>query len=349
MLIDQHWDGDGLIVFRHSQEEARAWRKRGVAVVNLSAEYPGDSPVFPQCTMDNVAAGIMAARHLASLGLRDFCFINESTRKYSLERLEGFLQGVNAASGRLHRIDVPVSTFPVRDCPKRIERTIWPLLAELPRPCGIFTKDDIAAVWTLLALEKLGIRTPDDMPVLGVDDDVIFCHTTTPPISSIAYPGRVIGFEAASLLDRMLTGSSNWEPERLSIAATEIVIRESTRHVVLSDALTTRAMAYIREHAAVRSLQVAEVARHCGVSRESLRLKFREQLGHSPKEEIERLRLRNVMDLLRSNRAAKLEEIAYQSGFSGGDELCRFVKRMTGRTPGSLRHSHDGVPGNFGS
>src|SRR5690606_31975062 len=164
-------------------------------VVNLSAETEEEKPMFPQVTLDNQLVGELAAEHLASLGLRDFCYVHESTRRYSAERMASFSKAVRKLGGRFHRIDVPVSTFPVEECPKRIEEHIWVKLASLPRPCGIFTKDDIAAVWVVETLAKLGIRCPDEMPVLGVDDDVVFCHTTQPPLSSVAYPGRRVGFE----------------------------------------------------------------------------------------------------------------------------------------------------------
>jgi hypothetical protein len=79
-------------------------------------------------------------------------------------------------------------------------------LEKLPRPCGILTKDDIAAVWTLRILNQLGIRCPDEMPILGISDDIVFCHMMDPPLSSIPYSGKRIGLQAATLLHRMMSG-----------------------------------------------------------------------------------------------------------------------------------------------
>lgn len=334
--IDANWDGDGLIVFRYTQEEGEAWRQRNIAVVNLSAEIPHSGPIFPRVTLDNEKVGTMAAEHLASLGLRDFCYIHESTRGYSEQRLEGFKQAVKAHGGRFHCIEIPASSYPESSRARAIEKLLWAPLSRLPKPCGIFAKDDIAAVWTVHMLNKLGIRCPDEMPVLGVDDDIVFCHTTHPPLSSIAYPGRTIGFAAAHLLHKMLTGDASRTQRHLKVDPPGVVWRESTHHVILQDPVVTKALAMIRQEISRRAVQVDELASHCAVSRELLRQRFQTQLGHSPKEEITRLRLRHVTEIL-STTDWTLEAIAERCGFSGCEEVCRFIKRNTGKTPSAFR------------
>jgi len=314
--IDEHWEGDGLLVFRYTAAEAAAWKSRGIAVVNLSAEFPGEEPEFPRVTMDNVRVGRLAAEHLASLGLRDFAYVHESTRHYSLERLEAFKAAVEESGGRFHRIDVPVSNYPLGTRPQKIERCLSVPLAALPKPCGVFCKDDIMAVWVMRLLKTLGIRCPEEMPVLGVSDDVVFCHTTVPAMSSISYPGRRIGRAAAELLHRMMNGE-----------------RIPPRHRVLvppSGRFTPR------ENIMQKGISVDALARRTGVSRELLRQKFHAALGRSPKEEIERLRCLRVCDYLHRTNYT-LESIAEECGFSGPDDICRFIKRMTGKTPGKIR------------
>ena len=92
--IDENWQGDGLLVYRYNTEEARAWRKRGISVVNLSAEQPDSGPRFPRVTLDNENAGELAAEHLSSLGAPQFAFWHDPSRKYSEERLAGFQEAV---------------------------------------------------------------------------------------------------------------------------------------------------------------------------------------------------------------------------------------------------------------
>lgn len=339
VTIDENWEGDGLIIFRHTAEEGVAWKARGIAVVNLSAEVPEGGPVFPQATLDNAQVGAQAAEHLAALGLRDFCYIHESTRRYSAQRMVSFKEAVKAHGGRFHCIEVPASSFPEDVRVACIQGILRKSLSLLPRPCGIFAKDDIAGVATIEMLKELGIRCPDEMPVLGVDDDIVFCHTTNPPMSSLSYPGRRIGFEAARLLHRMLRGEISRTPHQLLIPPSGIVSRESTRHVILADPIVTRAMALIRKEIPRSAVQVAEVSRHCGVSRELLRQRFQEQLGASPKDEIKKLRLRHLVEVLTTTDWT-LEAIAENCGYSGAEEICRFIKRSTGKTPGQIRKAH---------
>lgn len=334
--IDRDWCGDGLLVFRYTQEEAAAWRARGIQVVNLSAEIPGPIPDFPRVTVDNQWVGRVAVEHLEQLGLRNFAYIHESTRSYSAERLQAFREAVTACGGKFHQIDVPASRFEISTRPQRIEQQMLGPLAALPQPCGILAKDDIAAVWTLKALRKLGIRCPDEMPLIGVSDDIVFCHTTDPPLSSIPYPARSIARAAAELLHRMMSGERIPPTHRVVIPPLPIAARESTRRVVLADEVVTRAMEIIRLHSAHGAVSVSTLARTVGVCRENLRQRFQSALGRSPKQEAERLRCNHVCDILRWSDLT-LEQIAGKCGFAGPDEVCRFIKRHTGKTPGAVR------------
>lgn len=339
--VDEHWEGDGLLVYRYTPEECAAWHSRGIAVVNLSSEFPEGRCEIPRVTVDNEMVAHLAFEHLSSLGMREFAYIHESTRLYSEERLAGFREAVSKAGGNFHQIGVPASSFEASERPDRIEQCISGLLAALPRPCGIFTKDDIAGVWTLRMLRKLGIHCPDEMPVLGVSNDLVFCHTTDPPLSSIPYPAKRIGYAAVELLHRMMGGEQLVGTHRELVSPREVIARESTRRVVLRDPLITRAMELIRAESAKRSLRVDELSRAVGVSRESLRQRFQAALGRSPKQEIERLRCHYVSDLLRRS-GDTLEVISELCGFSGSDDLCRFMKRMTGKTPGAIRREGTG-------
>lgn len=334
--VDENWEGDGLLVYRYTPEECVSWRSRGIAVVNLSSEYPEGSCEIPRVTMDNGLVARLAFEHLSSLGLREFAYVHESTRLYSAERLESFRHLISQAGGTLHQIDVPASSYEASERPERIDECISGPLAALPRPCGILTKDDIAGVWTLRKLRQLGVHCPDDMPVLGVANDLVFCHTTDPPLSSVPYPAKRIGYAAVELLHRMMAGERVAGTHRELVSPGAIVARESTRRVVLRDPVMTRAMEFIRAELGGRSLRVDELCRAVGVSRESLRQRFQKALGRSPKQEIERLRCQHVSEMLRRS-GDNLEVIAELSGFSGSDDLCRFMKRMTGKTPGAIR------------
>lgn len=334
--VDEHWDGDGLLVFRHSLQEQRQWKKRGIAVVNLSTEFLGKAPAFPRVTADNQIVAQLVARHFASLGLKDFAYIHERNREYSRERLEAYRREISLLQGRLHVIELPVSSWKESIRSHRLHTELKKALARLPKPCGVFAKDDIMGYAALQAIKELGIRCPDELPLCGCGDDIAFCHTTWPALTSVDFPGKDIGFHAAQLLRRMMNGESISPETRILVPPTRLVARESTGRVVLPDAILTRALDCIRQSKSNESVVVSDLAKRVGVSREILRQRFQAGLGRSPKQEIERMRLNRVLHVLR-NGSPTLSDVAERTGFSGSDELCRFIKRITGKTAGQLR------------
>ncbi len=336
VAIDEHWEGDGLLVFRYTPAEARAWKRRNIKVVNLSMEQPSKGAVFPRVTLDNRAAGRMAAEHLSGLGLRDFAFLHDPARTYSKERMEGFIHRL-AQDGRGCRVlEIPSSSFPSKIRARQIASMAWRLMAGLPSPCGLFAKDDISGVTAIRALKQAGLRVPEDVPVLGVSDDIVYCLTTTPALSSVRFPGREIGRAAAELLHRMMEGENVPADTRIAIEPPGITVRESTGRVELADPVVTRAMNFIRQRPLDQPVDTETLCREVGASREQVRQRFHATLGRTPKQEIDRVRGERIAELLRRTNWT-LECLAEHCGFSGGDELCRFIKRVTGRTPGELR------------
>ncbi len=342
--IDEHWDGDGLLVYRYTAAEAKAWAKKGIKVVNLSAEQPANGPRFPRVTLDNEAAGAMAARHLMTLGLRRFAFWHDPHRRYSHERLEGYRSELAKAGYPLTVIEIPSSHYSDAERAGRNEAQAWKLLAKLEAPTGLFAKDDISAVCAMRALTTLGLRCPEDVPVLGVADDSVYCHLTRPALSSVRFPGRLIGSRAMQLLLAMMNGEKVAEDARIRIPAAELTVRESTGLVELPDEVVTKAMRFIREHAPRRAVAVDELCRAAGVSRELLRQRFQSMLGRTPKEEIDRQRAEVVCERLRQT-GWKIERIAEETGFGAADELCRFFKRTMEMTAGEYRKQMSGATG----
>lgn len=333
--INKHWRGDGLLVHRYNREEAKAWKRAGIPVVNLSTEFPGKTPDFPRVTVDNSLVGKLGFEHLQSLGLRDFAYIHESNRIYSKERMLAFRKCVLDAGLNFHLIDVPASKFAVSERPARVEECLQ-AIKELPVPCGILSKDDIAGVSAIRVLKQMGIQCPEQMAIMGVSNDLVFCHTTQPPLTSIPYPGVNIGYAAADLLNRIMNGEDVPPDYTITIPPGSVVARESTRHVILPDPVVTASLEYIRTSPLTKQITVEELCRISGVSREGLRQKFQATLGRSPKRELERVRCQQIVDLLR-NSTETLAELSEQCGFSGPDHLCRFIKRLTGKTPGFIR------------
>lgn len=342
--IDEHWEGDGLLVYRYSAAEAKAWTKRGIKVVNLSAEFPSNGPKFPRVTLDNESVGVMAARHLMTLGLKRFAYWHDPHRRYSIERLDGYRGELKREGFATQVFEVPASHYAESERAERIETLGWKLLSKLEAPAGLFAKDDISAVCAMRALGTLGLRCPEDVPVVGVADDTVYCHITRPALSSVRFPGRAIGSRAMQLLISMMNGEKVPEDTRIRIPASQLTVRESTGLVELPDEVVTKAMRFIREHSPKRSVTVDELCRASGVSRELLRQRFQSMLGRTPKEEVDRQRAEIICERLRQT-TWKIERIAEETGFGAADELCRFFKRTMNQTAGEYRKE---MAGGFG-
>jgi len=345
--IDEHWEGDGLLVYRYTANEAKTWKRKGIKVVNLSAEQPANGPHFPRVTLDNEAAGVMAARHLMTLGLRSFAFWHDPRRRYSHERLEGYRGELKREGLETRVIEIPSSNYSEGERASRTEALAWKLLASLEPPTGLFAKDDISAVCAMRALGTLGLRCPEDVPLVGVADDVVYCNITRPALTSVRFPGRSIGSRAMLLLLTMMSGEEVADDTRIRVPATQLTVRESTGLVELPDASVTKAMRFIREHSQRRSVSVEELCRVSGVSRELLRQRFQSVLGRSPKEEIDRQRTEVICERLRQTNW-KIERIAEELGFGAADELCRFFKRIMKRTAGEYRRATSAGAGRGG-
>ena len=338
-VIDHHWHGDGLIVYRYTRKEAAAWRGRGIKVVNLSAEFPAGTQPFARLTMDPAGLAELAVGHLASLGLRQLAYWYDPGRSCSVDRWEAFRAAAAAHGCEAHELRVAACRYPVSQRAMRVADQAWRGVARLPRPCGLFTKDDIAATAALVAALKCGLRCPEELAILGTNDDPIFCETVHPAISSIRYPGRQAGLAAAKLLQELMEGGRVDDGKiRVLMPPGPLVRRESTGMVEFGEPIVEKAMRIIHQEAGAGGLGISQLARRVGVSRELLRQKFHAVIGRGPKQEVDLARLAVLESRLAVSNDT-LETIAAGIGFSGADDLSRFFKRMKGSSPGDFRRT----------
>jgi LacI family transcriptional regulator len=324
--IDADWTGDGIIVFRPSEAEVTAWQKRGIPVVNLSCESGGFGA--PTIVPQDTAAGQIAARHLSDLGLKHFAFWGDLSRKYSRERGAAFIAELKSLGRGCHEIGFEISKLPQRQKWVKVRDEMLAQLADLPKPIGIFARDDIAAAALSRACARLGLKIPNEVALLGFGDDQILCHTATPPLSSISYPGEKIGYTAAGLLAGMMSGGES-TPMMTQIAPGPLMTRESTEILAFGDQLIENAVRIIRQEAPGQPLHVSELIARLPVSRVSFQKRFRAELGRSPKDEITRVRLQRLCQLL-DETDWSIKEIAFKMQFEASEELGRFIRRKLG-------------------
>jgi LacI family transcriptional regulator len=210
--------------------------------------------------------------------------------------------------------------------------TLW--LKSLPKPVGIMACNDIRGQQVMNACRRCDLTVPEELAVIGVDNDEIFCELSDPPLSSVALDTLRIGYEAAALLERMMAGEK--APERpILIPPLGVVARRSTDVLVMDDRQLAIGARFLREHA-FDSITVNDAARAAGMSRRVFERRFSSQIGRAPKAEVLRIRLERAKSLL-ANTDWPLTKIAERTGFKHGGYLHAVFGDKMGMTPGQFR------------
>ena len=207
-------------------------------------------------------------------------------------------------------------------------------LKALPKPVAVLADHDVAAHDLADMCQLLDLRVPDDVAILGVDDDELECQLAFPPLSSVAIPAQRVGFEAARLLDRLLRGKRVVQ-NAVYLPPVRVVTRHSTSAFAVDEPMIAAALHYIQNHAAV-PLRVSTIAAALVVRRRVLERTFRTLLGRSVLAEIHRVRIEHVKELL-ATTDLRMSEVAAQAGLSTPQRMATLFRKITGLAPGQYR------------
>jgi LacI family transcriptional regulator len=217
---------------------------------------------------------------------------------------------------------------------KSVNQQVRQWLKSLEKPAAILADHDAAAHDLAEMCEILGLRVPEEIAILGVDDDELECQLAYPPISSIALPAERIGFEAAKLLDRLMSGKAA-PAEPICLPPVRVVTRHSTSLFATEDPLVLAALHYIRDHLA-EPIRVSAMASELVVRRRHLEQQFRAVLKYSVLTAIYRARVEKAKELL-IHGDLQMPQIARQSGFSTAQRMATVFRRLTGMSPRDYR------------
>jgi LacI family transcriptional regulator len=331
-LASGNWDG---ILSRPTDPElARLFRRMKVPVVDLNDLH--EDVGLPWVGSDHAGIGRLGAAHLLERGFRQFGFCGFSGELWAVQRRDGFRAAI-AESG--FTVSVYESPWRGPDVPrwdKDMDKMVrW--LKGLPQPLGLMTCNDVRGLHVLDACHRAGVLVPEEVAVVGVDNEEILCELCTPPLSSVAPDPERIGYEAAELLDQLMAGNIP-RRQRISIAPIRVVARQSTEALAVEDPVVVAAMRFIRGQA-VHGCSVADVLQHVRVSRSVLERRFRLHLRRSPQAEIRLAQISRVKQLL-TETDFTLERIAELSGFEHPEYMSVVFKRVCGQTPGRHRRQH---------
>lgn len=328
------WDGDGILTRSGSTAIASAVKRAGVPAVELRSTRRGSE--FPFVGVDNQAVGRMVADHFLQRGFRQFGVYGLDTEQFFVERRNSFI-------AHLQKNGFSCSQFQQRgpsEKPSQWETQQSRLIhwiRSLPKQTGIMACTDQLGCWLLDACERCGVSVPEDLAIVGVENDETLATMSTPPLSSVRLAGDKIGYEAARMLDRMMRGAK--APKRPKLfPPLGIESRTSSDIFAIDDQLLSQAIKMIRERAC-DGLRVPEILAAVPLSRSSLERGCRRILGRSPNEEINRIRIDRVCTLLQETDLS-LKQIAQQSGFNTTQYLLQVFRKSMGVTPGSYRKQY---------
>jgi len=332
----RNWPGDGAFIFVTTPEENRYAKCLGIPVVNLSSHLA--KPDFPTVTTDHRAIGRMAAKHLLARKFRRLAFYGTEGLYYMEERFKGFHE-IARAHASLDRLMVPLPTsahFRWRNQESALDR--W--LRKLTPPFGIFAGTDLRASMVLDACARIGLRVPQDVAVLGVDNDPLVCEMCQPSLSSVSRNDFEVGRRAAAVLEALIDSGKNqrW----LLVPPDEIVQRESTVTFAVEDPVIAEALVRIQNEIA-RPFGAAEIAARAPISRRRFEARFRKAVGCSPYSFINGLRIEHAKSLLTSLPERSLTDVAALCGFSNPRRFRLVFQRVSGVLPSTWRDSERGT------
>lgn len=326
------WRGDGIVVRGENRRLARAVEKLSSPVVDLTPSRL--LPDAPWVKSDDGAIAWLAAQHFLERGFRHFAFCGDDRFPWSQRRGERFGLHVRGA-GRASYVFSPKSAARQRDSDAEVD-AIGAWLNSLPKPVAVFACYDNRGQQVLEACRRTGLAVPEQVAVLGVDNDEVLCALSPPPMSSITLNPRRTGWEAAALLSLMMKGES-LPPTAHLIPPIGVATRQSTDILAVADPKIAGALRYIREHACA-GIGVNDVLRHCPMARRALETRFRKLLGRTPHQEILRVQLNRAKELL-TGTELPVWDVADRTGFEP-EYLSVVFKQNTGLAPSEYRKKY---------
>ncbi len=330
----RRWDGDGIITRSTTPEMEQTLLELNIPTVNLTDMFADQT--LPSVINNHRRIGEMAAEHLIERGFRHFGFCGFSDHHWSKLRLDGFAAAIKNRAASFSSLHSEWAQATMQGWEMQQPEIVqW--LSQLPRPVGVMACNDLHGQHVLEACRTANLAVPEEVAVIGVDNDHVICEFGEPPLTSVIPAAERIGYEAASMLDKLMRGESvdqlHMEFDPLGVAT-----RQSTDILAIADADVVKALRVIRERAC-NGLTVTELLDEVPVARSVMERRFRSFLGRSPQAEIRNVQLKRACQLLRDTELP-LAQIAALTGFKHSEYFSVVFKRCLNMTPGTYRENN---------
>lgn len=328
----RHWNGDGAFTMFNTEHEVQHARKLSFPIVNMVGYVFTDK--LPMVVHDNQAFGRLQAEHLLERRFTRLAYYGVKDLWYSRERLAGFKSTMQAASVHVTTWMVQSGLHEQAHWLNQQEQLIQNLRKMKP-PFAVAASTDIRANMVLEACVRIGLRVPEDVAVIGVDNDSTIIPFSNTPLTSIARNDYQVGYQAAELLDKLMH-HQKIESLYVTIPPGYIVPRRSTQTIAIEAPDVEKLIQDIQQNIH-KPFGVEFLVERSHCSRRSLETRFQQVLGCSPYTIITRLRVDHAKELLRSADAPNLTRVARASGFTDLRHFRITFKRITGQSPSAFR------------
>jgi LacI family transcriptional regulator len=325
-VVPPDWKAHGLLttnVFR--PDLVRFVRKTAKLVPTVLHGCDDLKLKVPNVECDEFMIGRMAAEHLLGQDHRHFAYFRYSDNIHALRRRDGFRETLRKAGHECVELEK------ISQHGNGAGEWFRKQLAWLPKPLGLFAEDDLLAARVIETAAEAGWHVPGDLAVVGCGNIDLVCEFGAVPITSIACPIEEQAYQAAGMLDNLLSGKKVSKTQ-LIFPPVGLIARESTNSVAARLELVKRALACMADQMHDPSLDARAVADHCGVSLRVLYREFEKDLRSTPMACLLRMRLRSAKDMLtQGNR--KIEDVAEACGFGSLRTFQRAFQRIENQSP----------------
>jgi LacI family transcriptional regulator len=290
----------------------------------------------PFVGVDHGEIGRLAAQHLEGRGFKNYAYVGGTQNPCANERFKAFRDYLDESGGTLHLFSEAFPDFQntmrdpqdLTDFRERLQT--W--VETLPKPIGVFALDDWKAFELQLVARNLGIRIPEGIAIVGVNDDDLACQLASTSLTSIRLPLEKMGMEAAKAAVALVEEGLATE---LMLKPIGLVVRNSTNTFAVNDTVVEEALKFMQQEAN-KPIRVEEVLKHVGVSRSLLERRFRGEIGRTPLVEMRRQRVERARGLLADTELA-VNKIAEMCGFASNIRFTTVFREQVGLTPTEFR------------
>ena len=330
----KEWKADAIVA-RWDHEDTLMLENLQIPVILQN--YKERSPGFSNLTGDYFATGVMAAQFFLKRRYRNFAFYGNKGVIWSRERAEGFRKEVENYGGNFFYFEGE-NLGDDEWSSSHIKLEEW--LRSLPKPVGLFACDDKFALQVSTMCKINNIRIPEEISLMGVDNDELICNLSDPPISSIVLDVEKGGYEAGQLIDQLISKERS-EPFDIKVRPVRFKLRQSTEHYNISNEYISKIVGYIEENF-TRDLTIGALTRLVPLSRRSLEIKFKEEMDVSIYQFILHRRIEHLADLLLTTDHP-LFDLAVQSGINDYKNISRIFKKFKIFPPHEFRRKFRSV------